>query len=334
MRRQRILWVLKLCTGITLLSLLLFTADLREVADQFRTVDPGWLVAMLIVPHLGILLSTIKWHALLRCQGSSVGMGVLLRLYLVGTFFNNFLPTMIGGDIVRAQQLRHSEPRTHLVIASTFLERFIGFGGLISLLPLACLHPVLREELPAAGYAALLAMAAYTAVTVLLVSPIALLPSFDPRVRLLRRVLDALRKAQRQVWSYREHRGVLVWSYVLSLVFYVAAALTVWLGTRAVGASVSIAFLLAATPVVLLAATVPISVNGLGILESGYVLVLTLVSVPIEQAATVALLLRVRILLTAILGGVLFILLRNRRSSPDEAAAPTLAETPHARDAS
>jgi uncharacterized membrane protein YbhN (UPF0104 family) len=141
MSKQTVFWLLKLCLGLGLLSWLVVEADYHAVLRQLRSVDLAWLAAVFVVPHIGLLLSTIKWQALLTCLGSHVGIAPLFKFYLIGTFFNNFLPSMVGGDIVRIYLLQRLALTTERAIASTFIERFIGFGGMMTLLPLVWLYP-------------------------------------------------------------------------------------------------------------------------------------------------------------------------------------------------
>lgn len=83
--------------------------------------------------------------------------------------------------------------------------------------------------------------------------------------------------------------------------------------------SIDILYLLAIVPVVLLAAFVPISLNGLGITEAGYVIFFQLIGIPLEDALGIALLLRIRLVITALLGGLIFLWYRSR---PNQIATP------------
>jgi uncharacterized protein (TIRG00374 family) len=308
-----------LCLGLGLLSWLVVEADYHAVLRQLRSVDLAWLAAVFVVPHIGLLLSTIKWQALLTCLGSHVGIAPLFKFYLIGTFFNNFLPSMVGGDIVRIYLLQRLALTTERAIASTFIERFIGFGGMMTLLPLVWLYPSVTEAAPSLNYVVIGAITVYFGLFVLLFSSPTIFPNSAPKRALVKQVIDTLRKSQQQVRGYRNQVGVLLWAYTISVAFYLLAGLTVWLATRAVGASVSFAFVVSVTPLVLLAAAVPISVNGLGVLESGITLLLISVSVPLPEAVLVTILLRVRIFFTAAIGGIFFLL---------ERAPPAASEHP------
>jgi uncharacterized protein (TIRG00374 family) len=104
----------------------------------------------------------------------------------------------------------------------------------------------------------------------------------------------------------------LIIAYLLSLIFYVGAALTVWAAAMSVNANVDVWYLLATVPIVLLIGMLPISINGLGITEAGFAMFLQFAGVPPAESVAVGLLIRARIILTALIGGVVF--LRFRRS--------------------
>ena len=107
--------------------------------------------------------------------------------------------------------------------------------------------------------------------------------------------------------AFRHAGRAIAGSYVISLLFYVVAAATVWMAGQAVGAPLPMSFLVSIMPLVLFLGLIPISVNGLGLLETGYVVFLGLGGASNEAALSIALLLRMRILLTAVIGGVSFL---------------------------
>src|SRR5687768_2798408 len=93
--------VLKLTVSAGLLAVLFNRADLRTMLGQFRQMNLGWMSAALGMYALMLLVSAWRWRLLLRIQSVAVGFGLLTKSFLVATFFNNFLPSNIGGDVVR-----------------------------------------------------------------------------------------------------------------------------------------------------------------------------------------------------------------------------------------
>jgi uncharacterized protein (TIRG00374 family) len=86
-----------------------------------------------VLPALPILIFTgvAKWHILLKSQGFHVSIWRLYALYMVGKFFNNFLPSNVGGDVVRGYELGKSIDSGADSMASVFMERFTGLIVLI-----------------------------------------------------------------------------------------------------------------------------------------------------------------------------------------------------------
>jgi len=65
----------------------------------------GWVVIYVGVSFMATLVSAFKWHVLATARGLSASRSKLTVLYMVGYFFNNILPTSVGGDVVRAYEL-------------------------------------------------------------------------------------------------------------------------------------------------------------------------------------------------------------------------------------
>ncbi len=97
-----------------LLIWVLSTAGLDQLAEAARGADLRCYALAVGLAVNGILLRSARWHALLKAVGARVSFGRAVYLYFVGAFFNTFLPTGFGGDVVRVFNARGS----HLCKAS------------------------------------------------------------------------------------------------------------------------------------------------------------------------------------------------------------------------
>jgi uncharacterized protein (TIRG00374 family) len=217
---------------------------------------------------------------------------------------------MVGGDTYKAYSLYKGGGRASEVIAGTFLERFIGLAALLTILPLILLQTDIRERFSFVGWIISAIVLVFLALVIIVANPRIRFKKLadDNRKdrRLLQRGLDLLKRIHSDVQRIMGHNRAVLISYVISLLFYLVTVCTTWLAAKSLGVSIDYTFLLATVPAVLLAAFVPISLNGLGVTEAGYVLFFQMYGVSAESALGVALLLRLRLILTAILGGVLF----------------------------
>jgi uncharacterized protein (TIRG00374 family) len=311
--------MIKAIVGLSLIAILIGSVDTSEMIKSFYRVDFRYLILVIILPHFAILLSTLKWQILLRAFNADFSFKQLFELYLIGTFVSNFLPTMVGGDTYKAYALYKGGGRASEVIAGTFLERFIGLAALLTILPLILLQTEVREEFSVLGWIIAAVVLAYVVLVIILANPRIRFKKVEYDILktrgLLQRIVDLLSRIHSDVQSILGHNRALLISFTISLLFYLVTVCTTWLAAKSLGLSVDYLFLLATVPAVLLAAFIPISLNGLGITEAGYILVFQIYGVSAESALGVALLLRLRLILTAILGGILFMRTsRNQRS--------------------
>jgi glycosyltransferase 2 family protein len=97
----------------------------------------------------------------------------------------------------------------------------------------------------------------------------------------------------------------------LSLVFYALAVLNVFFSAQVFGGAPDLGGLAAVVPIVLVASLLPISIGGIGLAEWAYVVCLAQIGVPEEEALAVALVLRAKIVVLGLLGGIVFLALRH-----------------------
>jgi len=317
LNKSRAFVAAKTLFGVGLIAVLLSTVDLSILVDRFRSINIAYLIAVFVLPHIAMLLSTKKWQILLNALNVRVRLHRLFSLYMMGTFFSNFLPTMVGGDVYKSYTLSRETGDAASVLAATFLERFLGLTALVSLMPLVIFQDAVRSAVPMLDLIVIGISASYILLLTLIVSPV-----FDyfgkspPRLKTIQKVWRFASKTHTIIQRFRDFRSTLLWSYGISLIFYLFVAGTIWSAAMSLGVQIDFLYLLAIIPMVLLAASAPISLNGLGIAEAGYVLFFQLIGVAAEDALGIALLLRMRLLVTALLGGLIFLWHRSHAHEP------------------
>lgn len=100
-----------------------------KLAAEFRKVDL-WLFALaLCVFLLGQVIIAIRWWLLLRTQSIKIEIAAAVRLMLLGLFYNNFMPSSVGGDILRAWYVTHHTHKKFEAAISVFFDRVIGLAS-------------------------------------------------------------------------------------------------------------------------------------------------------------------------------------------------------------
>lgn len=128
----------------SLLAYLIWQAQPALIWQALRGTDLRLLLLAVLLQFGGIVLSAAKWSVILRARGHRLPLPWLLQSYLVGQFANNFLPTTIGGDALRAVQVQRRIGSLSQASASIFVERLTGFLALSAIAMLALLLLALK----------------------------------------------------------------------------------------------------------------------------------------------------------------------------------------------
>ena len=267
-RRQWLFNLGRIVVSVVLLAWVLRSAGLGQLLAVARAAD--WRLYSLggALALLGIVIRALRWQALLNAVGARVPFRRTLYLYFVGAFFNTFLPTGFGGDVVRVLEIGRGAT-SEQAAGTALVDRLTGFIVLFAL-ALAAL-PFAYRLLPP-GTAGLIGLAA---AGVLLAS--ALL--FEGR--LLRTLTGWLPRALSlagDAWIGKTYavitacgrRGVgqaLLYSLWFNLQLMVESVLV----ARALGVDVSPWVFFLFVPITTAALLVPISIAGFGVREGLYV---------------------------------------------------------------
>jgi uncharacterized membrane protein YbhN (UPF0104 family) len=131
---------------------------LSSLVPRWDIDTVGWLVGALVATFVGIALASLRWQRVLSALDLPHRTSKLLPTYLASLFISNFLPTTIGGDVLRVRRISRQNGETPRSFASVVLERLTGWMvlPLITLVALA-INPALLHA-PGGSNAARVAM--------------------------------------------------------------------------------------------------------------------------------------------------------------------------------
>ena len=99
--RKWIALALKGAVSVGLIWYLIDHTDLRVDPARFLTISPLYIGLAVLISALQFAICVWRWQAVLRAIGQPLPIGTVLRLFLIGTFFNQTLPSSVGGDAFR-----------------------------------------------------------------------------------------------------------------------------------------------------------------------------------------------------------------------------------------
>jgi hypothetical protein len=271
----------------------LFTkkVNISEVAANFKLLDWRYVVLMALIIIIHYTISSFRWKSLLIHERSNeVSRLYLLKLYFEGAFFNNFMPTSIGGDAYKIVKLGRKIKDPATGFSSVFTERFTGILMLflIGLLSLS-------KQL---GWGVLvliiwLISGFYIGMYVLKI--------LSKKISFVRRIYDAL-------MVYKDYPKVLFFAMFTSLIIQLLSIFTQYLAFRAVGIKLPVFYSLMAFPIITLAGFFIPSINGLGVQDMMYVSMFSFVGVSQGIAATVSITYHIVRMGVSLIGGILYAL--------------------------
>src|SRR6202165_5815116 len=96
--RQILLSTIKILISLALLYLVLRKVSLTELASRVNLASLGWIVVAIVMTFLQIFLGVLRWREISAECGAPLRLRQAMRFNLIGTFFNQTLPSSIGGD--------------------------------------------------------------------------------------------------------------------------------------------------------------------------------------------------------------------------------------------
>lgn len=266
---------------------------------------------LLLSIAVGVLInasSALKWYMLTRSQNLKASYPRIFAYYLVGQFYNLFLPTSVGGDVVRAYELGKFSGRQADSLASVFVERYTGVLTLLLISGLAILSQVSLisvdfVRLSLVVFALGLGFIAWMLFDQRLYRYVR--GVFVKRLTFTNKLFNKVDKLLLAIDSYKQNPSAIVWAFVNSIVFYLIAVLNVLVTAWVFQSDVSLWPILIATPIIMLIMNVPLSIGNIGLMEFAYTSVFQLMGFDPALGLSVALLMRLKSLLDGAMGGLL-----------------------------
>src|SRR5262245_4384001 len=129
--RRMVVMAAKIAVSAALLAFLFSKIDTARLWASARKASLPWLLAALGVQALNLVTSTWRWKLLLNAQDVKLKNRTLLGSYLVATFFNNFLPSNVGGDVIRIRDTAAAMQSKTLATTVVLVDRALGLMALV-----------------------------------------------------------------------------------------------------------------------------------------------------------------------------------------------------------
>jgi uncharacterized protein (TIRG00374 family) len=301
---------LRIVISVGLITYLIISQfkDFRTISATLKDISIPLILLSAATHFYGIWITAFRWQTLLKTQGVRLSILSLSSSTLVGQFFNNFLPTSIGGDVYRAYDVTKKSDfpmsssisvlvveRLSGIIASAVFAAaalFLGFtaiGGISIVIPI------------------LIFLAISILIFFLILNPNILgLHKLAKKIRLLQKILDKLNNVYNTFLSFKNYKWTLVRVIFYSLTLQFAVIINYWLASRSLGIPLNLSVFIFIVPVVSIISMLPISLGGIGVREGSLVFLMVSLGAQNAKAAMCSLLLFAMLLVMGIIGGLIY----------------------------
>jgi hypothetical protein len=286
---------------IGVIAVLLYRVDWMQAQEEIAQIPLWWLVGVFIAMFVALVVTTWRWSYALEMHNLHYPFLMLVRTLLSGFFLNTFLPTAIGGDAYRAYRTMPRANYRSRALSAIVLDRMAGFLVLLAFGAVAALTLMDRFAIARIYCLVLAVVAAVGAVGFValergwLHNVTARWDGFKP--------LNAIRHSLALLNNRGRYWLLLFVSSAAFQALSIATVLAMFAAVSAEATFAQCALIMAAVSIV---GVLPISINGIGIIEGAFVAAAVTLGIDYDKALVVAFLRRLLMLCLAVVCGAIY----------------------------
>lgn len=310
MNKKKVITILRISISIVLLAIVVKFADIDKVAKSLKNFNQIWLLPIFLLILLSVIVSAFKWNTLIKAQKISIRITTLFSYYNCGLFFNNFLPSSIGGDGIRIYLAGKKADNYSAAASSVVMERTIAT---VTLALLGLISSIFANN-PSKIAVNLLAILFVIGVILAFVLVSGWVPKFlENKVGKISRAWIKFANSASELKKRKKELGI---CFVQSILFQVVVALVVGAITRGLELpllTLPDLFLITSASSVL--AMVPLGLNGYGMREGAYIYLLRPFGYTTSAALTVSILFAFLVTIYSLVGGINWLVISKENNS-------------------
>jgi len=293
--------------SVTLILCAVIILKVDWAAAGRSLVQANWVVLIIIFAWmiLNVVISTVKWKMLLAVHQIKYQFGRLLTYYFTATFLNNFLPGTIGGDAYRILKTFNTNGRKTGAVVSVFMERLTG---ILALSMLGFGGAIIGFSRTGDDISRLVIIGGLLGIAITVLGSLSGKLFKKPLRQLAHKLLPKIARDNIGIFEdYRHHLRVIFMVLLLSFLFQFCLIFYRLLLVHSVGATIPMFDMAVVVAVSTIVALIPISLNGIGLLDGSFIYLMTHYHVNYEQAFLVMLLIRLLNFPLGLIGGLFYL---------------------------
>jgi len=304
--------ITRIVVGVGLILFLLWRLDFDKILSNIQSLEASYLFYALITYIFFVIVSAWRWQVLLDFKKFIIPFGRTSVLYFIALFFNNLLPTTVGGDVMRV--VYTMKKRKADALAIVLVDRILGFVGLFVFALFAVLYLLIVKQQTEFLPFIVIGLVAIVFITYVFFSERAYstLAPIVQKITVLR-VGERLNRLHEAATEFGGAWRPISLCILHSIIIQALLALAPFFVLLAMGNfEVGILPFFIYVPIINVVSMIPISLNALGVREYFYVLLFARAGVAGETSLAVSLVSFFLLFLLSLTGGIFFILYRKK----------------------
>ncbi len=275
----------------------IYIADPGKIIGYLKSLGGLSIALIFLCILLSVIVSGLKWHALIPVKKISIIKTA--RIFNIGLFFNNFLPSSIGGDGMRIYLLNKEGIRKSTSASSVILDRLFAS---LTLAGLGFFSSILATHFNIIAFSMFSVLFLIVGLMITLILK-GWIPGFiNNRESKLKSKLSAFIDAAKEI---KNNKVAIIKNLILGAIFQIFVALVIGaiffgLGFEVPG-FIDLVYISTATSVL---AMIPLGLNGYGLREGAYIYLLQAYGYTISQAISISVIFAVMVSIFSFLGGL------------------------------
>ncbi|MDC1536782.1 flippase-like domain-containing protein [Candidatus Thioglobus sp.] len=294
--------IVKVFVSVLLIKIMFDIVDFDSTLILLKKMNLIFFLMALVVTAIGIFITNLRWQVILNHLEVSIKFFMLLKYLWIGFFFNQTLPSSIGGDAFRAYYLWKRE---HLSIGlssmGVVLDRYIGLVSLVMLIMIST--PLSFDLINDQFVKSMLEVVLYCSLFIIISSVLfGLFVTNLLRWKLIKGLSSFSNNARRIIFSFKG-----LYSIVLSIIIQIIFVFAVLLLAHGLNLDISLIEMLLIVPITNLLTAIPISIAGWGVREGIFIVGLGYVNISSDAALALSILYGLLMLIVSVPGLVVWL---------------------------
>ncbi len=304
--------ITRIVVGVGLILFLLWRLDFNEILSNIQHLEASYLFYGLVTYLLFVIVSAWRWQVLLDFKKFVIPFGKTCVLYFIALFFNNLLPTTVGGDVMRV--VYTMKKRKADALAIVLVDRILGFVGLFVFALFAVLYLLIVKQQTEFLPFILIGLLAIVFITYVFFSErvYSMLAPMVQKIKVLK-LGERLNRLHEAATEFGGAWGPISLCIVHSIIIQALLAIAPFFVLLAMGNfEVGILPFFIYVPIINVVSMIPVSLNALGVREYFYVLLFARAGIAGETSLAVSLVSFFLLFLLSLIGGIFFVLYRKK----------------------